>query len=73
MILPLPNGQAIVREPWDEEEATKPYHEIRWKFTQGPTNAWRWCHVVDPETNAIHPPELAAAPGAFSGPEVGPV
>lgn len=72
-ILPLPNGQSIVREPWDEEEATKPYHEIRWKFTRGPKDAWRWCHVVDPETNAIHPPELAAVPGAFSGPEVGPV
>lgn len=73
MILPLPNGQAIVREPWDEEESRKPDHEIRWKFTRGPKDAWRWCHVVDPETNAIHPPELAAVPGAFSGPEVGPV
>jgi len=72
-ILPLPNSQSIVREPWDEEEAHKPYDEIRWKFTHGPADAWRWCHVVDPETNAIHPPELAAVPGAFSGPEAGPV
>ena len=22
-----------------------------------PKNAWRWCPVVDPETNTIHPPE----------------
>jgi uncharacterized protein YjbI with pentapeptide repeats len=72
-ILPLPSGQCIVREPWDEEETRKPYHEIRWKFTHGPKDAWRWCHVVDTETGAIHPPELAAVPGAFSGPEVGPL
>jgi WD40 repeat protein len=72
-ILLLPRGQSITREPWDEVEARKPYHEIRWKFTYGPKDAWRWCHVVDPETGAIHPPELAAVPGAFSGPEVGPV
>lgn len=71
-ILCFPDGPPLIRKPWDEDEARKPYHEIRWKFTRGPKDAWRWCHVVDPETGTIHPPELAAEPGAFSGPGVGP-
>lgn len=72
-VFPLHNGESIVREPWDENETTKPHHEIRWRFIHGPEDAWRWCQAVDLETGAIHPPETAAVPGAFSGSEVGPV
>ncbi len=58
-ILPLPDGQTLVREPWDETEARKPYHACRWKLVSGPADAWRYCAAIDLETLAIHPPELA--------------
>jgi WD40 repeat protein/energy-coupling factor transporter ATP-binding protein EcfA2 len=60
-ILPLANGESIVREPWDEIEALKPAYACRWKFVSGPADAWRYCAAIDPETLTIHPPELAMA------------
>ena len=64
-ILPLPNNQSLVREPWDEEEGLKPEHEIRWKLVSGPADAWRYCNAIDPETLEVHPPEYATENGTW--------
>lgn len=64
-IIPLPGGNSLVLEPWDEVEAAKPDHEVRMKLVAGPADAWRYCHAVDPETLAILPPEAATETGTW--------
>ncbi len=58
-ILVLPDGQSVVREPWNEIEASKPDYACRWKLAHGPADVWRYASAIDMETNAIHPPEAA--------------
>ena len=54
-IIPLPMGETLVLEPWDETEATKPAHECRWKLASGPPDAWRYACIVDRADGSLHP------------------
>lgn len=61
----LPDGNAIVLHPWNDEEARKPAHECRWKLVSGPENAWRYVSAIDRETGESYAPEYCTENGTW--------
>ena len=64
-IIPLPDGNALVLEPWDVEDATKRGHERRMRLVRGPADAWRYLSVIDRADGSLHPLESMCPEGSW--------